>query len=87
MHHQQIGEKDEIQEIEERISGAEDTVADADTAVKDNLKQKKNLLTENIQEIQDTLIRRNLRIEESEYSLLKGPRNVFNKIIEKNSPT
>jgi hypothetical protein len=46
------------------------------------------LLTQNIQEIQDT-IKPNLRIigiEESEESQLKGPINIFNKIINKNFP-
>ena len=43
-----------IQEIEERISGAEDTTENIDTTVKENLKSKK-LLTQNIQEIQDTM--------------------------------
>ena len=43
-----------IQEIEERISGAEDTIENIDTTVKENAKCKK-LLTQNIQEIQDTM--------------------------------
>jgi hypothetical protein len=42
-----------IQEIEERILGAEDTIENIDTTVKENAKCKK-LLTQNIQEIQDT---------------------------------
>ena len=49
----------------------------------------KKLLTKNIQEIQDTMQRPNLRmigIEESEYFQLKGPVNIFNKIIEENFP-
>jgi uncharacterized coiled-coil protein SlyX len=77
-----------IQEIEERISGAEDTIENIDTTVKENTKCKK-LLTQNIQEIQDTMRRPNLRIiciEESEDSQLKGPVNIFNKIIEENFP-
>ena len=49
-----------IQEIEERISGAEDTIENIDTAVKEKAKGKK-LLTQNIQEIQDTMRRPNLR--------------------------
>jgi hypothetical protein len=47
------------------------------------------LLTKNIQEIQDTMRRPNLRIigiEKSEDSQLKGPANIFNKIIEENFP-
>ena len=50
-----------IQEIEERISGAEDTIANIETTVKENAKCKK-LLTPNIQEIRDTMRRPNLRI-------------------------
>jgi hypothetical protein len=64
-----------IQEMEERISGAEDTIEHTDTTVKENAKCKK-LLTPNIQEIQDTMRRPNLRItgiEECEDSLLKAP--------------
>jgi hypothetical protein len=75
-----------IQEVEERISGAEGTIEIIDTTVKENAKSKK-LLTQNIQEIQDTMKRSNLRIigiEESEDSQLKGPVNIFNKIIEEN---
>jgi uncharacterized coiled-coil protein SlyX len=75
-----------IQEIEERISGVEDTIENIDTTVKE---KSKNLLTQNIQEIQDTMRRPNLSIigkEESEDSQLKGPVNIFNKIIEENLP-
>jgi hypothetical protein len=46
------------------------------------------LLPQNIQEIRNTM-RPNLRIigiEESEDSQLKGPVNIFNKIIEENFP-
>jgi hypothetical protein len=39
-----------IQEIEERISGAKDTIENIDTTSKENVKCK-NLLTQNIQEI------------------------------------
>jgi len=72
-----------IQKIEERISEAEDTIENIDTTVKDNVKHK------NIQEIQDTMRRSNLRIigiEESEDSQLKGSVNIFNRIIEENFP-
>jgi hypothetical protein len=41
-----------IQEIEERILGAEYSIENTDTTVKENAKCKK-LLTRNIQEIQD----------------------------------
>jgi chromosome segregation ATPase len=77
-----------IQEMEERISGAEDTIENIDTTVKENAKYK-NILTQNIQEIQDTMRRPNQRIigiEESEDSQLKGPVNIFNKITEENFP-
>jgi chromosome segregation ATPase len=50
-----------LQDIEVRISGAEDTIENIDTTVKENITCKK-LLTQNIQEIQDTTRRPNLRI-------------------------
>jgi predicted nucleic acid-binding Zn-ribbon protein len=50
-----------IQEMEERISGAEDSIENIGTTIKDNAKCKK-ILTQNIQEIQDTMTRPNLRI-------------------------
>jgi hypothetical protein len=71
-----------------RISGAEDNIENIDLTVKENAKCKK-LLTQNIQEIQDSIRRPNLRIigiEESEVSQLKGPVNILNKIIEDNFP-
>ena len=77
-----------IQEIEERISGAEDTIENIDTTVKENAKIK-NPPTQNIQEIQDTMRRPNLRIigiEESDDSQFKGPVYTSNKIIEENFP-
>jgi hypothetical protein len=45
-----------IQEIEERISGEEDTIENTDIIVKENAKNKK-ILTQIIQEIQDTMRR------------------------------
>ena len=72
--------------MEQRIPGVEDTKANIYTTVKENAKCK-NLLTENIQEIQDTMRRPNLRIkciEESEDSQLLRPINIFKKIIEEN---
>jgi methyl-accepting chemotaxis protein len=75
-----------IQEIEEGISDIEDTTENIDTTVKENTKSKK-FLTQNIQEIQDTMERPNLRIiEKSEGSQLKEPTNILNKIIEENLP-
>jgi hypothetical protein len=56
-----ISIRNRIQETEERISGAEDTIENIDTTVKENPKCQK-LLTQNIQEIQDTMRRPNLRI-------------------------
>ena len=47
----------------------------------------KKILTQNIQEIQDTMRRPNLRtigVDENEDFQLKGPVNIFNKIIEEN---
>ena len=43
-----------IQEIEDRISSAEDTIGNIDTTGK-KMKKCKNLLTQNIEEIQDTM--------------------------------
>jgi hypothetical protein len=75
-----------IQATEGRISGAEDTIENIDTTVKENAKFTK-LITQNIHEIQDIMRRPNLRIigtEESKDSQLKGPINIFNKIVEEN---
>jgi wobble nucleotide-excising tRNase len=77
-----------IQEMEERISGAEDSIENMDTTIKENAKCKK-LLTQNIQEIQDTMRKPNLRIigiEESADSQFKGPVTIFNEIIKENFP-
>jgi hypothetical protein len=75
-----------MQEKKERISGAEDSIENMNTAIKENVKCKK-ILTQNTQEIQDTMRRQNLRIigvDENKDFQLKGPGNVFNKIIEEN---
>jgi chromosome segregation ATPase len=50
-----------IQGIEERISGAEYSIQNMGTTIKENAKCKK-ILSQNIQEIQDTMRRPNLRI-------------------------
>jgi hypothetical protein len=74
-----------IQEMEEKISGAEYSIENVSTIIKENAKCKK-ILTQNIQEIQDT-IRPNLwliGVDENEKFQLKGPANIFNKIIEEN---
>ena len=80
------GISNRTQEMEERISGAEDSIGNMDTTIKENAKCKK-ILTQNIQEIQDTMRRPKLRIigvDENEEFQLKGPANIFNKIIEEN---
>jgi hypothetical protein len=74
--------------MEERISAAEDSIENIGTTIKQNAKCKK-ILTQNIQEIQDTMRRPNLRIigvDENEDSQLTGSANIFNKIIEGNFP-
>ena len=79
--------RNRIQEMEERISGAEDSIENIDTKV--NTKCKR-ILTQNIQEIQDTMRKPNLwiiGIEKNEDLQLKGPANIFNKIIEETSQT
>jgi hypothetical protein len=48
-----------IQEMEEKISGAEDSIGNTDTTIIENAKWKK-ILTQNIQKIQDTIRRPNL---------------------------
>ena len=77
------------QEMEERISSAEDTIEEINSSVKGNIKSNKSL-TQNIHEIWNTMKRPNLRIigiEEEEVQL-KGnsTENLFDKIIEENSP-
>ena len=67
-----------IQEMEERISGAEDSIGNMDTTIKEN-SECKNILTQNIQKIQDTMERTNLTIkgkEESEHSQFKGKKQI-----------
>ena len=73
-----------IQKMEERISDAEDFIESMGTTIKENGKGKK-ILRQN----QDTMRRPNLRIigvDENEDFQLKGPSNIFNKIIEGNFP-
>jgi hypothetical protein len=74
--------------MKDRISDVEDSIENMDTTIKENAKCKK-IFTQNIQEIQDTMRRPNLQIigiEENEDLQLKGPVNIFNKIIEENFP-
>jgi hypothetical protein len=59
-----------------------------DTTIKENVKCKK-ILNQTIQEIQDKMRRPNLSligINENEDFQLKGPVNIFYKIIEENFP-
>ena len=77
-----------IQEMEERLSGEEDSIAIMGTKIKENPKCKK-ILTQNIEETQNTMRRPNVQIigvDENEDFQLKGPANIFNKIIEENLP-
>ena len=77
-----------IQEMEERISGAEDSLEKISTTIKENAKCKK-ILTQKMQEIQDIKRTPDLQIigvDENEDFQLKGPANIFNKIIEENFP-
>ena len=72
--------------MEDRISGTEDSIENMGTTIKENAKCKK-ILTQNIQEIQDTVRRPNLRIigvDENEDFQFKRSVNIFNKIIEEN---
>ncbi|KAL6091389.1 hypothetical protein STEG23_027127, partial [Scotinomys teguina] len=71
--------------MEGRISNVEDTIDKIDSSVKENTKSKK-VMTQNVQEIWDTMKRPNLRIEEGEEYQLKGTENTFNKIIEEKFP-
>ena len=48
--------KNRIQEMEERLSNAKDTIKEMDSLVKENIKSNKNL-TQNIQEIWDIMER------------------------------
>jgi hypothetical protein len=74
--------------MEERDSGADDSTENMGTTMKESVKCKK-ILKQNIQEIQDTMRRPNLRIlgvDENEDFQLKDLTNTFNKIIEENFP-
>jgi prefoldin subunit 5 len=82
-----VGISNIIQEMEERISGAEDSIENMKTTSKENAKCKR-ILNQNIQEIQDTMRILNLKIigvDESEDFQLKWPANIFNNIKEENS--
>jgi uncharacterized coiled-coil protein SlyX len=71
-----------IQDMEERISGAEDSIESMDTTITENAKSKK-ILTQNIQEIQDITRRTNLQIiavDKNEDFQLKELVNIFKKL-------
>jgi hypothetical protein len=77
-----------IQEMQERISAEEDSIEKMDSTIKESANCRK-ILSQNIQEIQDTMRRPNLRIigiDDNENFQLKGPVNIFSKIIEENFP-
>jgi hypothetical protein len=68
--------------------GAEGSIENMDTIIKENAKCKK-ILTQNIQEIQDTLRRSNLRIigaKEKKYVQSKGPVNIFKQNYRRKLP-
>jgi DNA-binding FrmR family transcriptional regulator len=68
--------------MEERISGAEDSIENIGTMIKENTKCQK-ILTQNIQKIQDAMRRPNLwiiRVDENEDFQVKGPASIFNKL-------
>jgi hypothetical protein len=69
--------------MEERMSGVEDSIENISTTIKKNAKCKW-ILTQNIQEIQDTMRRPNLQIivDENDVFQLKGAANIFKIIIE-----
>jgi DNA-binding winged helix-turn-helix (wHTH) protein len=75
-----------MKEMEKRISCAKDFIENMDTTIKEKAKCKK-ILTQNIQEIQDTMRRQNqwiIGIDKNEGFQLKGPVNIINKFIEEN---
>jgi hypothetical protein len=75
--------------MEERISGAEDSIENIGTTIKENAKCKK-ILTQNIREIQDTMRRPNLRIigiEENKDFQLKDQETSSTKLKKKTSQT
>jgi predicted nucleic acid-binding Zn-ribbon protein len=77
-----------IQEMEERISGAEDSIENMDSTIKENAKCKK-ILTQNIQEIQGKMRRPNLWIigvDENEDFQLKGPSKYLQQNYRKKLP-
>ena len=71
-----------------KISDTKDSIENMGTTIKENAKCK-TILTQNIQENQDLIRRLNLLIivvDEKEDFQIKGPANIFNKIIEEKFP-
>ena len=67
--------------MEERTLEAKDNTENMDKTVREDTKAKK-LITQNVQEMQDTMRRPNLRIieiEEGEEYQLRGTVKIFNK--------
>ena len=76
-----------IQDTEHRISGAEDTLENIGSTIKENAKCKK-ILTQNIKEIQDTMRRPNLQIigvDENEDFNSKDQQTSSTKLLKKTS--
>ena len=74
--------------MEEKISNTKDSIEKMGTTIKENAKCK-TILTQNIQEKTDLMRRLNLLIivvDGKEDFQIKGPANIFNKIIEENFP-
>jgi hypothetical protein len=75
-----------ILEMEERISGAEDSIENISTTIKENGKMQKDPNSKHAGN-PEPMRRPNLRIigvDENEDFQLKGPVNIFKKIIEEN---
>ena len=73
--------------MEERISGAEDSIENIGTTIKENSKCKK-ILSQNIQEIQGTMRRPNLQIigvDKKEDFQLKDQQISSTKLLKKTS--
>jgi predicted nucleic acid-binding Zn-ribbon protein len=72
----------EYKKWKRKISGAEDSIENMDTTIKENEKCKK-ILTQNIQEIQDRMKSPNIWItciDENEDFQLKRPVNILTKL-------
>ena len=70
--------------MEDRISEVENTIEEIDTSVEKKNAEAKKFPTENIEKIWDVM--KSSKLIEGEDSQLKGPENIFNKIIEENFP-